>query len=159
MMPRLLVKVGRSRDLVGFYDDAFSSPENMADRYSNLAFVDLAPTVAIALQQVGRVNEGARIVLTADRMCRRGMQDAHPPRSFRVSCPRLWAVLGYKNLSIATLGKAVADGWRPVDAEYPSLADQPEYAVIRNDPQIQRLNAVLAGDAARERRELLAAGL
>ena len=60
---------------------------------------------------------------------------------------------------LTTLEKAVAEGWRPVDAEYPSLAHEPEYAVIRDDPSLRRLDAILAADAARERRELLAAGL
>lgn len=158
-LPRLLVKIGRSRELVTFYDQAFSSPQNMAERYSNLAFVDLAPMLAIGLQQAGRVKEGSTILLIGNVMCRRGTQGGDAPRSFRVSCSRLWSVLGYKELAIATLRKAIEQGWRPADADYAPISDEPAYGVIRNDPRIQRMSKILASDAARDRGALLAAGL
>jgi TolB-like protein len=158
LLPRLLVKLGQSTDLVALYDEAFSSPENMAARYPHLAFVEYAPMLAVALHQSGR-REGARILLLADDMCRRGMQGEHTPRSFRVSCSRLWAVLGHKDLAIGTLEQAVREGWRPVDGEYPLVGDEPAYAVIRDDPRIKRIDALFAAEIARERRELLAAGL
>lgn len=159
VMPRLLLKVGRAREIVGFYDEAFTSPQNMAARYSNLGLVELAPVTAIALQQVGRVHEGARILLLADGMCRRAVQGDHSPMSFRVSCSRLWAVLGQKERAIGTLQRAFAQGWRPDDAESQTLAEEPAYAVIRDDPRIKRIDAMLAAEQTRERRELVAAGL
>jgi tetratricopeptide (TPR) repeat protein len=158
LMPRLLVKLGRSAELVSLYDEAFSSPENMAKRYSKPAFIEMAPMVAIALHKSGR-REGARILLLADEMCRRGLQGDHAPRSVRVSCSRLWAVLGRKELAIQTLEQAVREGSRPVIGEFPLVGDEPAYAVIRNEPRIKRIDAMLAAEDARERRELLAAGV
>jgi TolB-like protein len=158
MMPRVLVKAGRSRDLVGFYDEAFSSPENMAERYSNLGFVELAPMLAIGLQQARRAREGGRILLIAAKMCRRGLV-GNAPRSFRVSCSRLWAVLGQKELAIATIEKVVAEGWRPSGGEFSFVTDEPAYAELQGDPRVKRVDAILAREAARERRELLATGL
>jgi len=158
MMPKVIVKVGRSGDLVGFFDEAFSSPEDMAERYSNLGFVELAPMLAIGLQQARRLREGVRILLLADKMCRRGLV-GDAPRSFRVSCSRLWTVLGQKEPAIATLEKVVAEGWRPSDGEFSLVTDEPAYAVLRDDPRMRRVDGILARDAAREGRELLAAGL
>jgi TolB-like protein/Tfp pilus assembly protein PilF len=159
LLPRLLVKLGRSRELVALYDGAFSSPENMASRYSGPGFVEMAPMLAIGLQQSGRVREGARILLLGDAMCRRTFQNNQPRIRFRVSCSRLWAVLGQKDLAINTLDRAVADGWRPEDGEYGLVTDEPVYAVLRNDPRMKRIDAILAAEIVRERRELLAAGV
>lgn len=159
MQPRLLVKVGRSRDIVAFYDEAFPSPEDMAARYSNPGFIEMAPMLAISLQQAGRVNEGARVLLLGDAMCRRGVRNGHSPRSFRVSCSRVSALLGHKDLAIDTLERAIAEGWRPAVGEFAAVSDEPAYVLVRNDPRIKRIDATLEAEGARERRELLSAGI
>jgi hypothetical protein len=159
MLPALLVKLGRSGEMVAFYDEAFSSPDDMAARFGRLAFVEDAPMLAICLQRASRVREGSRILLLADDMCRNTLAHDHQPRSFRASCSRVWAVLGRKELAIATLEQAVADGWRPSSGEYAMVRDQPAYAVLRDDLRLIRIDAMLAAEISRERRKLQAAGI
>jgi TolB-like protein len=159
MLPALLVKLGRSGEMVAFYDEAFSSPDDMAARFGRLAFVEDAPMLAISLQRASRVREGSRILLLADDMCRNTLAHDHQPRSFRASCSRVWAVLGRKELAIATLEQAVADGWRPSSGEYAMVRDQPAYAVLRDDLRLIRIDAMLAAEISRERRKLQAAGI
>ena len=158
-LPRVLVKTGKSRELVGLYDEAFSSPADMASRYPRSGFVLTAPVLAIALQQVGRGHEGARIIVTADAMCRKSLGVAPTPVSFRVMCSRVEALAGRPEEAIRVLEQAVADGWRPSEGEYAAVTDEPAYASLRTDPRMKHIDAVIAADIARERRELVRVGI
>ena len=159
LLPRVLVKLGRSRELVGVYDEAFSSPDDMARRYPHFGFVINAALLAISLQKAGRGREGIRILFLADGMCGRALRAKQTPASFRVMCSRVWALMGRKEDAIRTLEQAVAEGWRPSEGEYPAVTDEPAYAAIRNDPRLKRIDTIMAADIERERRELFAAGL
>jgi TolB-like protein len=158
-LPKLFVTLGRFRDIVGLYDEAFPTPENMASRLSKPAFVNLAPLVAISLQRAHRTREGARVLLLADAMCVAGTKGTHSPMKFRVSCSRLWSVLGRKELAIRTLERAVSEGWFPRESDFLKVTDEPAYAVLRDEPRMKRIDAIIAANAERERRELLAAGV
>ena len=159
LVNRVLLKSGRSGDLVAFYDAAFSSPADMARRYPRLGFVMNAPWLAIALQQVGRVHDGGHIIVIADGMCARALQAGPTPVSFRVMCSRVAALMGRNEDAVRMLEQAVGEGWRPSEGEYPSVTAEPAYARLRNDPRMKRLDAIIAADISRERHELLAAGL
>lgn len=159
LMPKALLKLGQAAELARLYDDAFSSPEDMALRMSKPAFVNLSPVLAISLQKKGRRHEGTRILLLAGRMCDMGTRGAHTPMSFRVSCSRAWSVMGRKELAIRTLEQAVKEGWRQSDADYPRVTEEPAYAVLRNEPRMRRIDEYIVAEFARERRELLAGGV
>ena len=159
LLGRVLVKTGNSRELAGVYDEAFSSPDDMANRYPHLGFVMNAPILALALQQVGRGREGARLIVIADAMCGKSARMAGAPVSFRVMCSRVAALAGHPDQAVHTLQQAVADGWRPSDAEYPAVTDEPAYANLRNKPAMKHIDAVISADIQREQRELLASGL
>ena len=156
-LPRVLVKTGKSSELVGIYDEVFSSPVDMASRYPRQGFVMNAPLLAIALQQVGRGHEGARIIVMADATCSNSLGGA--PVSFRVMCSRVEALAGRPEEAIRVLEQALADGWRPSEGEYAAVTDEPAYASLRRDPRMKHIDAVIAADMARERRELVASGL
>jgi TolB-like protein len=159
LMPKLLVKLGRSRELVAAYDQSFSSPDDMATRYTHYGFVLNAPLLAIALRQANRGREGVRIIILADRMCRTALLRQQSPVSFRVMCSRVAALAGRKDEAIRSLEQAVSEGWRPSEGEYPAVTDEPGYAGIRTDPRMKRIDSIIAANAERERRELLAAGV
>jgi TolB-like protein/tetratricopeptide (TPR) repeat protein len=158
LLPRVLVKLGRSRELASVFDEAFSSPQDMATRYPRYGFVINAPLLAISLHNAGRGREGVRILFLADAMCGTAMRAKRSPASFRVMCSRIWALMGRKEDAIRTLQEAVSEGWRPSEGEYPMVTDEPAYGAIRNDPRLKQVDAIIATDIARERRELLAAG-
>jgi hypothetical protein len=155
----MLVKTGRSDQLVALYDAVFSSPADMARRYPRLGFVRNAPVLALALQLTGRGHEGARIVVIADGMCANALQAGPTPVSFRVMCSRVAALMGRNEDAIRMLEQAVSEGWRPSEGEYPAPTDEPAYTNLRNDPRMKRIDAIIAADINRERRELLAGGL
>jgi TolB-like protein/Tfp pilus assembly protein PilF len=159
LVNRVVVKTGRSSQLVTLYDGAFSSPDDMARRYPRFGFVMNAPVLALALQQVGRGHEGARIIVIADGLCAEAMRAGRTPVGFRVLCSRVAALAGRNEDAIRMLQQAVKEGWRPSEGEYPAVTDEPAYANLRSDPRMKRIDAIIAGDINRERRELLASGL
>jgi adenylate cyclase len=158
-LPRVLVKTGRSSELVLIYDRAFKSPEDMAARYSRNGFVLNAPLLAIALHEVGRGREGAHMIVIADGMCRNAVRGLRTPLSFQVECSRVAALMGRSDEAIGAIQQAVGQGWRPTDGEYPAVTDEPAYAAIRNDPRLKRIDAIIGADIERERRKLLASGI
>jgi TolB-like protein/Tfp pilus assembly protein PilF len=159
LVNRVLLKTGRSGDLVALYDAAFSSPADMARRYSHLGFVRNAPWLAIALQQVGRVHDGGRIIVIADGLCGNAIRAGRTPVSFRAMCSRVAALMGRNDEAIRMLEQAVGEGWRPSEGEYPAVSDEPAYANVRSDPRMEQIDARIAADIDRERRELLASGI
>lgn len=159
MWPRLAIAQGYSRELLALYDGAFSSPEDMASRYSHLELVEFAPLLAIALHRSGRDAEGLRFLVIANRMCQSAITAGRTPTPFRARCSRLWAVMGRNEQAIAMLQQIFAEGWRPSEGEAATLAAEPAYARIRGDPRLDKMERLLAAERGRERRELLAAGL
>ena len=159
LLGRVLVKTGNSRELASVYDEAFSSPDDMASRYPHLGFVMNAPILALALQQVGRGHEGARIIVIAHAICRKSAGGLHTPVSFHVMCSRVAALAGRPEEAIRTLEEAVAEGWRPSVGEYAAVTDEPAYANLRNDPRMKHLDTIISADNDRERRELVRSGI
>jgi tetratricopeptide (TPR) repeat protein len=159
LLPRVIVKIGRSRELVASYDEVFSSPDDMARRYSHYGLVLNAPLLAISLDLAGHRRDGVRLLFLADGMCAKALQPKHSPTSFRVLCSRVRALLGRKEEAIRLLQQAVSDGWRPSEGEYLAVTDEPAYGAIRNDSRMKRIDSIIAADITRQRRRLLAAGV
>lgn len=158
LLTRVVLKTGRSAELVALYDAAFSSPDDMAARYTRLGFVLNAPLVAIALQKAGRGRDGVRMILIADAMCRNAVGSPHAPMGFRVSCSRVAALAGRSEDAIKMLEQAVAEGWRPSEGEYANVSEEPPYWSFRNDRRLVRINAIISADVDRERRKLTTSG-
>ena len=158
LLTRVVLKTGRSRELVALYDAAFSSPDDMATRYTRLGFVLNAPLLAIALQKAGRGRDGVRMILIADAMCKNAAGSPHAPMSFRVSCSRVAALAGRSEEAIQMLEQAVAEGWRPSEGEYGNVSEEPAYWSFRDDRRLVRINSIIAADVERERRELTSSG-
>jgi hypothetical protein len=115
---------GHWRELVSVYDEAFTSPADMARRYSHYGFVLNAPLLAISLRKAGRGHEGVQILFLADAMCDKAVRAKRSPASFRVMCSRVWALIGRNEEAIRTLEQTVSEGWHPSEGEYQAVTDE-----------------------------------
>jgi hypothetical protein len=153
---RLLLKSNRPADLLYFYDRAFRSPEVMAESYPDgpAEFIEVAPSIAIALRQVGREAEASRLMALADQRVRAALRQPRIPLSFQILCARLWAASGRTERALQLFERAVAAGWRPEVHEARQLADEPVLSSIAGSPRLRRLDAMIAAEIARERTQL-----
>lgn len=158
MLARLYLKAGRAADLVALYDGAFRSPEDMAANHpvGMLDFLLDAPAVAVALRQVGRSAEAARLLdLTEAAIAR--IRTRRLPFEYYEAFARTWAVRGRREQALRALELAVARGWQFEEhGLVPLLAEEPVYQSLRNEPRLRRLDRVIQSNVARERREVRA---
>lgn len=159
LFARVLINNRRAADLVSLYDRAFPSQEAMMQQLNKTQFVELAPIAASALREVGRTDEATRLVTAADRLCAMAMRKGQTPINFQVDCSRSWAMLGRRDDAIRTLERAMRAGWRPESGWGYGFVDEPVYRTVRDDPRLKRLGAFVLAENARERRELVNAGL
>lgn len=67
------------------------------------------------------------------------------------------ALQGKREQALRAPERAVALGWQYDDhGTVPRLADEPVYRSLRNEPRLRRLDAIIQGAVARERREVRA---
>lgn len=164
-LSRMLLNHQRAAELVELYDTAFPSPEAMAKANPGAGFLHHAPTVAIALREVGRGEEAERLLLLAEGRAEAALRRGIVPFTFHASCARLWAVRGKRDLAIGALERAVAMGW-PYGMRWPDpwaprpdlLTEEPAFRGIREDPRLRRIQGSLQRHLARERQELEAIG-
>lgn len=159
LVARGLINNQRAADLVSLYDRAFPSRDSMENRLNKPQFVELAPIAASALRDVGRIDEAARLVTVADRLCVRAMRKGRTPINFQVDCAHSWAMLGRGDDTLRALERALKAGWRPEGGWSYQLTDEPVYRSISDDPRLKRLGQLVLAENTRERRELVAAGL
>ena len=156
---RLLINSGRTAELVLLYDRAFPTGDAMLKRLHKLNFIFQAPVAAAALREVGREAEAVHLLRAADSLCANALRRGRTPSVFRIDCSRSWAMLGRRGDAIRALEQGVKGGWRPEGGWSYQFVDEPVYRSMRDDPRLKRLGQLLSDEHARERRELLAAGL
>jgi TolB-like protein len=159
LLTRVLINNGRAAEIVSLYDRAFDAPGEVVERTGKLEFVTVAPVAASALREVGRNDEAMILLTTADGLCAAAMKRGRTPMSFQVDCSRSAAMLGRTDESIQMLERALRTGWRPEGGWSYRFVDEPVYRTMRDDPRLKRLGAFVLAENARERRELLAAGV
>jgi TolB-like protein/tetratricopeptide (TPR) repeat protein len=159
MIARVFMSNGRTAEIVSLYDRAFPSPDAMLERSPKVEFTEIAPIAAAALRDVGRRDEAAHLLTTADGLCAAAMRKGRTPISFQVNCSRTWAMLGRREQAIQTLDRALKANWRPEGGWSNNFVDDPVYRDMRDDPRLKRLGQFVLAEIARERRELLNSGL
>jgi TolB-like protein/DNA-binding winged helix-turn-helix (wHTH) protein len=154
-MERLLLRAGRTGDLVALYDGLIASPQALARHPAgHQAFIEEAPSMAIALRSVGRNEEARRILDLADFAARQRVGSDAVPTWYLVDAARLWSVRGDSADAIAALETAVSRGWAYNDhAIFESLGDEPAFASLRDHPRFQSIVNRLTAHSRRERRE------
>lgn len=159
MVARVLINNGRAAEIVSLYDRAFGSTEAVLARTDKSNFIAIAPIAAEGLREVGRPEDAMSLLTTADKLCASAMRRGRTPVRFQVDCSRSGAMLGRRDQAIQTLDRALKAGWRPEDGWSQTFVDDPVYRDMRDDPRLKRLGQLVLAENARERRELLAAGL
>lgn len=117
--------------------------------------VERGPLVALVLRAAGRGPEAERLLAAADRVIAGAMSRGRVPTRFRIAAAHVWAARGQKELALAALERAVADGWNYGDsAAFTDLAQEPAFRSLRGDPRFERVRKRIRDHLARERREV-----
>lgn len=155
--PRIYVLNGQSARLAKQYHKAASSPEAFVDLVGKDYIADVAPTVALALKQVGEDQEASRLIGLA-----LANADVQVPTSEDklVRLARIYAVQGRKEEALGALSAAVRRGWLPPQLpHHVDLALDPPLAELKGDPRFGRLRRQILDHLKKERAELGPVGL
>jgi DNA-binding SARP family transcriptional activator/TolB-like protein len=152
---RAMVRLGHSRDLVALYRAGFRDSDDFISRTSRLNMLgELAPNLAIALQQTGSQREAAYL-LSATSM---RLEDVlkHAARAETTGyLAFIRAAQGDSPHAVALLDLAVRRGWFPDGrAVALDLAQEPAFRNLRGDPKFELLRKRILDHVARERAEL-----
>jgi TolB-like protein/tetratricopeptide (TPR) repeat protein len=155
LLERLLLKHGRGADLVAAYDRYIVAPgrlERMAT--SHQAFIEEAPSMALALQQAGRAPEARTLLAMADSAARQRLARGPVPHWYYADCARLWSVAGDEKRAVAALRQAVARGWTYPDfAAFRDIANEPAFAPLKSNAEFRAIAASMRAQLQREQRE------
>ena len=155
LVERLLLARGRGALLVAAYDRYVRRPEGLMNHPAgHQAFIEEAPTFAIALRRARRSSEADRILLLANAAVEVRFRKGPVPNWYLADAARLFAVRGESAKALNALEKAVSVGW--VYPDFPvfgSLADEPAFAALRQSARFRRIADRLALHAQAERQQ------
>jgi DNA-binding SARP family transcriptional activator/TolB-like protein/Tfp pilus assembly protein PilF len=152
---RAMVRLGHSRDLVALYRAGFSDADDFISRTSRYGMLgELAPNLAIALQQTGSRTEASyRLSATAMRLDE--VSKRTPSAETTGYLAMIRAAQGDSARALPLLDLAVRRGWFPDGrAAALDLAQEPAFQSLRGDPRFEALRKRLLDHIARERAEL-----
>jgi tetratricopeptide (TPR) repeat protein len=152
---RAMVRLGKSRDLVAFYRQAYRNADDFVlqtDRRDMLP--ELATNLAIALRSTGATDEASYILAATSDRVERSLKRS----SARDSLARLARVRGAQgdhNQAIALLDAALRKGWFPNGRDTAiDLAQEPVFNGLRGDARFEAVRKRILDHVARERAEL-----
>ncbi|MFN2098975.1 winged helix-turn-helix domain-containing protein [Altererythrobacter sp. MF3-039] len=160
-----LVTDGRTAQLVGYYDEAFGSPEAL-ERYAMSGvrahhFIpQVATYVGVALREEGRKEESQALFALAEKSIALWNQ-APPSMTAALLEANLAAAKGETARAIAAIGSAVGLGW-PYNSQSPGVAaqgpisDDAIWDSLRSNPALVSVLAPVRANLAKERAEILA---
>lgn len=151
---RMRMNHGRANDVLRDYRAVGNSPESLETAIGSLgAFVDAAPTVALALERTGHVEQAAQLIAAAEKAQSKIVRNSVAYR--HVSLARIRAMQGRKREGMQLLSKAFSDGWRPEIPNYlPDLALDPPLATLQSEKGFDRIRTAILAHFAKERAEL-----
>lgn len=151
---RMRMNHGRDSDILREYRAVGNSPESLETAIGSLGtFVDVAPTVALALARSGQVDQSAQLIAAAEKAHSKTVGNSVAYRL--VSLARIRAMQGRKREAMELLSKAFSAGWRPEPPSYlPDLALDPPLATLRSEPGFERIRTAILAHFAKERAEL-----
>ncbi|WP_265570483.1 winged helix-turn-helix domain-containing protein [Sphingomicrobium nitratireducens] len=161
-----LVSTGRSGEVVDFYDDNYGSPEALMARhkYGRLAFVEWSPWLVLAMRAQGRTQDAERILDVALDMTRAIKRSRATPGTMLERRARLETLAGNRDEALLLIEEASRRDWMiAIDPRLadpvgpPSLASNPIYASLRDNPRFRAIDARYAARIDREAREFGAA--
>ena len=154
---RLLPRLGRSKEYLGYYDAAFHSPEGLfaLDAYNPVKFVGTAPTLAANLRAAGRADEAEKILAHVDQLTAPQLKNGPPSIGYLSNLAYVRGAQGRDSEAITMLGQAVGQGWLP-DRMYQAsdVADEPCFAHMVNRPEFQAIRRRILARIEEERRKV-----
>lgn len=153
---RSLVNHGRSEDLARIYHEGFPTSDQFISRSTDdEMFVELVPTIAVALNQTGKPQEASYLLSVAAGQVERGLgfSPRYPKALFRLALIR--AAQGQRDSAARLLSEAIARGFRPDGhAVALDLADEPAFRALRGEPRFEAARKRILDHIAQERAEL-----
>lgn len=165
--PSLFIRDGRTDELLAYYDESIGSPEGLLEfAEGELRPHHLLPNMGIylgvALREAGREEEADAMFAVAERSVARWNASAVPDMTSMIFEANLAAAKGEKTRAINAVRTLVEDlGW-PYAMQSPGVAlqgplgDDPVWADLRGDPELETVLADLRATLERERQEAFA---
>lgn len=151
---KLMLNVGRWRDLVAAYDGPGGAIGLRRGQPLRRDQLGEAAIVALALQSAGRLDEANQLVTQANRFVRLIERRGRVPFWFHADAAALSAVAGRKDEAIRKLDRAFRAGWRHWGAtDLRDLAHEPAFRPLRGQARFERLRSQLSLLYAREREQ------
>jgi tetratricopeptide (TPR) repeat protein len=152
---RAMVQLGHSRDLVALYRAGFHDADDFISRTSRYGMLgELAPNLAIALQQTGSQAEASYLLSTTSMRVEELMK--RTARAEEIGhLAMIRAVQGDSARALALLDLAIRRGWFPDGRSVAlDIAQEPAFRSLSGDPRFRALRKRLLDHIARERAEL-----
>ena len=146
---RVYVLNGRSDELARKYLSLNLSVEDFSKLGNDPThFLYSAPIIAVALQKSGHAKEASDLLAYAEQQARDGLKAGTPESSILLA--RVYSAQGRKPEALPLLTSAVNRGWTP---DPPVLQtdfyNDPPLAILKGDPQFERLRQMVLGTIAR----------
>jgi TolB-like protein/DNA-binding winged helix-turn-helix (wHTH) protein/Flp pilus assembly protein TadD len=153
---RLLPNAGRLDELVGYYQAAFKSPDELRSETNlDLFFLHLAPNLAVDLRRAGDDREASLLIARAESVMGPILSNGPPYSVLWLDLARLRAAEGRDEEALALLAKAIGSGVLPDRTWYAAdIAEEPCFAALIGRPQFQALRRQILDRLEAERRKL-----
>jgi hypothetical protein len=153
---RQVLQAGRAREIVAAYDRRVGFMAALASREAaNDLPIMVGVQVAQALQQVGRAEEGARLLARGDAAVAKALSHGDMPNWMYAGAAGIWSAQGRTDEALSALETAVQRGWRYAPmTPMPDIADIPSFAGLRGHPRFERVRRELLDHLAAEKRKL-----
>ena len=156
MAAKLMLRVGRARELSAMYD----SPVGLLSLHPNAPVradqLHETAVVALALKEAGREADADRLLAKADSTIGAVYRQRTIPFVLDADVAAIMAVEGRRDRALAMLERAMRRGWTDSNnTDLPNIADEPAFRSLRGEPRFDRLRRSLVAHLARERAETL----
>ncbi|GAA4713990.1 TIR domain-containing protein [Sphingomonas lutea] len=149
---RVYIYNHREAKVVELYRAVAKSPEEFEGQVSSGHFLDVAPSLAIALQRSGDPAEAERLL---DLALARATEQNGSTMAGKVQLARIHAARGNANEAVKLLGDAVRRNWLPELPMLPmDLAEDPALAELKSNPRFEAIRQQILGHIRKERAEL-----
>lgn len=148
---RVYLLNGQGAGLARQYRAVASTPDQFERVVGRDRLVDLAPLVALALQDAGDAEQARALLARAESLARSNEASAEG----QVQLARIHAVQGRHDEALGLLSSAVRRGWLPTYVPvHMDIALDPPLLELRKDPRFEPLRQQILGHIKKERVEL-----
>jgi len=151
---KLMLNRGRASELVQTFDSPMGLLGMRPGQRLRGDLLRDAPTVALALRQVGRDDEANRLLRESDAIVREIYRRGPVAFSFDADAAAIWSVQGRQDEALSALERAMQRGWMHIsDSDLKDIAAEPAFVSLRGHPRFERIRARIRAHYERERHE------